>query len=412
MQFFQSNDASEDTKAKNPLFKLQKYNGSTCLETFLLQFKYLASYLRWKEDDKFYHMCASLEGRAGHILWELPEEGAKTADLERLLQARFGTRLQAESFKAKLRTRLQALYVDISRLTQLAHPGAGDSLANYVEVESFVNALNDRDLEYEIFKLKPTDLEEAVNHAVRLEALSNRTGGHTQGRSCTVFAASDDKPEKHSNADLLQRIAQLEKELKQAAKGSKNSSSKKTDSNGSSGHNSTGGTESASANGEGSRAGPDTHPCFTCKEYGHWHRDCPKRKSKCKEEANVQTLLSVSGNMSPTKIYVTAEVNGEPVRCLLDSGCERSVILADLAPNAKLTPLQYSLFAANRASLDVLGDTVLPFVTDGHNFEADMSVSNKVEDFLLGSEWLEKQGAQWDFAHGTVTLGDKCINVH
>ena len=41
-----------------------------------------------------------------------------------------------------------------------------------------------------------------------------------------------------------------------------------------------------------------------------------------------------------------------------------------------------------------------------------MSVSNKVEDFLLGSDWLEKQGAQWDFAHGTVTLGDKCIAVH
>jgi len=39
-------------------------------------------------------------------------------------------------------------------------------------------------------------------------------------------------------------------------------------------------------------------------------------------------------------------------------------------------------------------------------------VSDKVEDLLLGSDWLEKQGAQWDFAHGTVTLGDKCINVH
>jgi len=42
--------------------------------------------------------------------------------------------------------------------------------------------------------------------------------------------------------------------------------------------------------------------------------------------------------MSPTKIYVTAEVNGEPVRCLLDSGCERSDISADLVPNAELTP--------------------------------------------------------------------------
>jgi len=107
--------------------------------------------------------------------------------------------------------------------------------------------------------------------------------------------------------------------------------------------------------------------------------------------------------MLPTKIYVTSEINSEPVRCLLDSGCERSVIAADLAPQAKLTPSWYSLFAANRASLHVLGDTVILFVIDEHNFEADVSVSNKVEDFLLGSDWLEQQGAQWDFAHGTVT---------
>jgi len=116
--------------------------------------------------------------------------------------------------------------------------------------------------------------------------------------------------------------------------------------------------------------------------------------------------------MSPTKIYVTTEINGQPVKCLLDSGCERSVISADLAPNASLKPLQYTLFAANKANLDVLGDTVLPFVIDGHTFQADVSVCSKVEDFLLGSDWLEKQGAQWDFASGTVTLGDRCIKVH
>jgi len=100
------------------------------------------------------------------------------------------------------------------------------------------------------------------------------------------------------------------------------------------------------------------------------------------------------------------------MKCLLDSGCEWSVISADLAPNASLNPSQYTLFAANKANLDVLGDTVLPFVIDGYSFEADVLVCSKIEDFLLGSDWLEKQGAQWDFTSGTVTLGDRCIKVH
>ena len=55
-------------------------------------------------------------------------------------------------------------------------------------------------------------------------------------------------------------------------------------------------------------------------------RDCPTRKNRPREEAGVNPVLTVSANMSPTKIYVTAEINGHPVKCLLDSGCERSVV--------------------------------------------------------------------------------------
>ena len=91
---------------------------------------------------------------------------------------------------------------------------------------------------------------------------------------------------------------------------------------------------------------PDTHHCHVCKELGHWCRDCPKHKDKSKENANVQT---VSASLSPTKIYITAELNGEPVRCLLDSSCERSLIVHDLVPNASLTPPLHSTPLTGRA---------------------------------------------------------------
>ena len=92
----------------------------------------------------------------------------------------------------------------------------------------------------------------------------------------------------------------------------------------------------------------------------------PKMRSK-ERVRKLQRILFclLNASMSPTKIYVTAEVNGEPIRCLLDSGCERSVISADLVPNAELTPLQYTLYATNRANLDVLGDCVISFAIDG-----------------------------------------------
>jgi len=87
-------------KAKHLLLKLQRFDSSGSLDTFLLKFQHMAAYLRW-DDDRFSHLCASLDGPTGQVLWELPPH-ASTANLERLLQTCFGTQLQAERFKAEL----------------------------------------------------------------------------------------------------------------------------------------------------------------------------------------------------------------------------------------------------------------------------------------------------------------------
>ena len=146
-------------------------------------------------------MCASLDGPAGDVLRELPQVNPATHDVERLLQARFGTQLHAESYKAKLRNRrrakgesLQDLYRDISRLIQLAHPGEGDKLVKYVGVESFIRALDDRYLRLEVLKLKPTDLEEAASHAIRLEALVDSVDGKTTDSSDQGGGRSSARP--------------------------------------------------------------------------------------------------------------------------------------------------------------------------------------------------------------------------
>ena len=105
-------------------------------------------------------MCASLAGPAARVLWELPK-GATTADLERLLQVRFGTDRQTASFRAKLRARrrepcesLQTLYQEMSHLLQLAYPGEGERFILRLGVDTFITALNDRELEYEVLTVK------------------------------------------------------------------------------------------------------------------------------------------------------------------------------------------------------------------------------------------------------------------
>jgi len=102
-------------------------------------------------------------------------------------------------------------------------------------------------------------------------------------------------------------VAQLEQQLKQVTQGgtrSAPSSSKKSDSRRSRGRHSAGQNSDAAAAGA-NKPSPQMHPCTFCYELGHWHKECPVRKNRPKEEAGVQPVLTVSAKMSPTKIYVT-----------------------------------------------------------------------------------------------------------
>ena len=55
----------------------------------------------------FHHLCASLEGASGQVLWDI-SPCVMTANIVHLLQTRFGTQLQAERFKAQLHAKRRA----------------------------------------------------------------------------------------------------------------------------------------------------------------------------------------------------------------------------------------------------------------------------------------------------------------
>jgi len=90
----QTSNASAESQLKRPLFKLDKYDGSTSLDTYLWKFRQLAEYLQWDERDKFINFYASLIDPASQVLRELSTKES-TEELENLLQSRFGTAKQA-----------------------------------------------------------------------------------------------------------------------------------------------------------------------------------------------------------------------------------------------------------------------------------------------------------------------------
>ena len=158
------------------LLKLNQFNGEGSLETFLAKFRNMSQYLGWNEMDRFHHLCASLSGSAGQVLWNVPSNATADYVIE-LLRTRFGNEIRIEQYRAEVRARrrppnemLQSLYLDIVRMTTLAHPNGDVGLTQHVAKEAFINALNDNDLQVDVIDKQPVTVEEVLSIAIRLDA--------------------------------------------------------------------------------------------------------------------------------------------------------------------------------------------------------------------------------------------------
>jgi len=107
-----------------------------------------------------------------------------------------------------------------------------------------------------------------------------------------------------------------------------------------------------------------------------------------------------------------ARYRNRPIRCLLDSSCERSVIGRRYLRGASMKRTRNALSAANKTALPIDGDVDLHFTIEGHAMTANVSVSPAIDELLLGSDWLVENKCRWDFAAGTVYIGDHLVRTH
>jgi hypothetical protein len=169
-------DDGDDGTRFNYVVKLGNYEGTSSLQTFLAKFKDLASYYRWNERDRVFHLRECLDGAAGQILWDA-NENTSFEQIIRLLRSRFGNEHQAEGKRAELRSRrrkrgekLKDVYTDICRLMSLAYPGPTSETSEIVARDAFLDTLGDRSLRVRILEHEPSNLDDALRTALRLEA--------------------------------------------------------------------------------------------------------------------------------------------------------------------------------------------------------------------------------------------------
>jgi len=319
-------------RGSRQMLKLQRYTGADSLETFLRKFNSMSWYLQWNEDDAMYHLCGSLEGAAGQVLKGLPTD-AKTTDVIKLLQTRFGTKLQAERFKAELLARrrqpdetLQHLYREISRLVCLAYPSKDTDFTDHVGKEAFIRALDNGPLQLEVMKGEPTNLESALNFATKYEAYKCSLvsqGTMSKSSAYTSISDDDDRPKRRSRAvhavqdtskdtapqlsasELRDLLAQATKGIAALAAQSGETDKDKSGAKKSSSSRKNSGLRNPGRGGSrrysGKKQDPKVDPFHNCGEVGHWAKDCPKPKQPAKEQARANAISCQL--VSPTRVY-------------------------------------------------------------------------------------------------------------
>lgn len=243
-------------RSHEPYIKVPVYDGKTSWKDYLVQFELAAQENRWNPHTRAIRLACSLRGSAQALLSDLTPEIRQNYDrLVTTLTERFEPQNQCEIYKSQLKQRIRKrdeglpeLAQDIKRLTRMAYPSAFIDLRDTLSKDSFIEALNDAEMELFICQKEPATIDDAVRLALKYEAF-------TQGRRKRLSSARNgvrmqyaDESQSIISRNDIEEIRSDIRELKTSSNGPPN---------------------------KGKPAQNNRGACFNCGQMDHIIRSCP-----------------------------------------------------------------------------------------------------------------------------------------
>ena len=441
-----SSSADKCSDIKRQQIKPRPFDGSGSFETFWAHFDNCATYNRWKEADMLAHLKAALIGDAGQVLWDSDASATNTLEkLTTLLRSRFSATRQSDKHRMELRLRrrrhgesLSALHQDIRRLMALAHPTLSQEARETIACDYYVDAMDDADFALKVRERAPATLDEALRIALQLEAWQrdarrsrNDDGNEARPKARGAAPASATESNYEAQFELLnRRIDELTRMVRAPAASTPLPSNTVTASQ----SNKEGAASPINGNGKGayeqqphtkkygaSTASRPSWPrrqhearrpagvCWTCGQPGHVQRNCMQAEPKTMREPPGAVTRGGRG-LDRALVYLRMELAGKPHPCLLDSGCEVTLIpkaLVEASKNIEMIPSKQRVWAANGSEIEVAGEACVPMWLDGRRIDTFALVSPDIEEIMLGADWLQAHNCLWDFGKGKLFINGR-----
>ncbi len=171
-------DRAQKQQSK-PVTSPPKYDGKTGLKEFLFQFDVCRKHNKWTDDEAAYQLLMACTGDALTALTinDVASEDHSLEELIDVLEQEFESKECAESHFLRLTRReqkpgegLQELGKDIKKLVKLAYPTASKEERERTAKEYFKKAIGDCEVRKDVFRSRPTTLDEAISVALESES--------------------------------------------------------------------------------------------------------------------------------------------------------------------------------------------------------------------------------------------------
>jgi len=159
--------------------------------------------------------------------------------------------------------------------------------------------------------------------------------------------------------------------------------------------------------------------CHRCKQPGHWVKDCPLLNPNLPSAVLASASLRIpacgvkgSENHIIRRSYIDLTINGVSYSCLLDTGCDQTVVPEKFTRGMRLESSNKKLFAVNGTKIPVKGIVSLPIRILGMELRATALVSTDVKEIMLGIDWMSQHNILWNFTSGQVMIYGQHITLH